>query len=351
MVEFFAEYGLFLAKIVTVVVAFGVVVAIAAAAGGRGNKTSDGEVDFSSLNEDFDQTKDNALSVLMSDEEYKAHKKSLSKTEKEDKKRKKKAGNSNQEVRKRVFVLDFDGDIQASEVENLRHEVSAILMVARDGDEVVVNVESAGGMVHTYGLAASQLQRIKDQGLKLTVCVDKVAASGGYLMACLGDKLYAAPFAIVGSIGVLAQIPNFHRVLKKYDVDYDILTAGEHKQSMTMFGHNTEKMKEKLVDDLQDTHELFKSFVSERRPQLDIASVATGEIWYGQRALAVNLVDELKTSDSLLLEQSKDADLYRVAYKEKQSLQDRIGNMIQHAVDKSLNTVMKKATESRIGHF
>lgn len=351
MVEFFLEYGLFLAKIVTLVFAIGAVIAIAAAAGGRGGKSSDGRVDISSLNEDFDQTKDSALSVLMSDEEYKAHKKALAKAEKTEKKRKKKTEHTDNDSRKRIFVLDFDGDVQASEVENLRHEVSAILMVAREGDEVIVNVESAGGMVHTYGLAASQLQRIKDQGLTLSVCVDKVAASGGYLMACLGDKLYAAPFAIVGSIGVLAQIPNFHRVLKKYDVDYDILTAGEHKQSMTMFGHNTDKMKNKLVDDLQDTHELFKSFVNERRPQLDIASVATGEIWYGQRALAVNLVDELKTSDSLLLEQSKEADLFKVSYKERQTLQDKIGSMMHSTVEKSLNTVVKKVTESRIGHF
>lgn len=351
MAEFFGEYGLFLAKAITVVLAFAAIVAIAAAAGSKGTKGRSGQVDISSLNEDFDETKENALEVLMSDEEHKAYKKSQSKTEKEEKKRKKKSGNNASDVRKRIFVLDFDGDIQASEVENLRHEISAILMVANDGDEVVMNVESAGGMVHTYGLAASQMQRIKDRGLPLTVCVDKVAASGGYLMACLADKLYAAPFAVVGSIGVLAQIPNFHRVLKKYDVDYDILTAGEHKQSMTMFGNNTDKMKEKLVDDLEDTHELFKSFVSESRPDLDIAKVATGEVWYGQRAIDVNLVDALKTSDSLLLEQSKQADLYKVAYKEKQSLQDKISSLMQYSVEKSLTAVMQKITENRISHF
>jgi serine protease SohB len=170
-------------------------------------------------------------------------------------------------------------------------------------------------------------------------------------MACIADTLYAAPFAILGSIGVLAQIPNFNRVLKKYDVDYDILTAGEHKQSMTMFGENTEKMKQKLRDDLEDTHELFKSFVSQRRPQIDIGKVATGEIWYGQRAIDERLVDGLLTSDSYLQDQVASADVYRVIYHEHQSLQQKIGDMMHHVADKTFLTVLSRNQENQHSRY
>ena len=108
-----------------------------------------------------------------------------------------------------------------------------------------------------YGLAASQMQRIRDKKLKLTVCVDKVAASGGYMMAVVADKIIAAPFAVLGSIGVLAQVPNFHRLLKKHDVDFEMLTAGKYKRTLTMFGENTDKGREKFQEDIEDTHVLF----------------------------------------------------------------------------------------------
>ena len=105
---------------------------------------------------------------------------------------------------------------------------------------------------------------------------DKVAASGGYMMACIGDRILSAPFAVLGSIGVVAQIPNLHRLLKKHDVDYEVLTAGEYKRTLTVFGENTDKGRQKFQEDLELTHVLFKDFVSRYRPQLDIDQVLGG---------------------------------------------------------------------------
>ena len=140
-------------------------------------------------------------------------------------------------------------------------------------------------MVHTYGLAASQLHRITRAGIPLTVSVDKGAASGGYLMACVANTIIAAPFAIIGAIGVLAQIPNFNRALKKVDVDYEVMTAGEHKAPITMFGEITDKGKNKLQQELEETHDLFKGFITQHRPQVPVHEVASGEVWYGQQAI------------------------------------------------------------------
>ncbi|HWY24630.1 MAG TPA: protease SohB, partial [Nevskia sp.] len=226
--------------------------------------------------------------------------------------------------RPRLFVLDFHGDLNASHVEALREEISALLQVARPQDEVLLRLESAGGVVHGYGLAASQLRRIRERGLRLTVAVDKVAASGGYLMACVADRVVAAPFAIVGSIGVVAQLPNFNRLLREKHIDFELHTAGEYKRTLTLFGENTNAARVKFREELDQTHALFKSFVAANRPQLPLQQVATGEHWYGTQALELKLVDELRTSDDWLLEKVKDADVYELHYRLRRSLRDQL---------------------------
>jgi len=232
-----------------------------------------------------------------------------------------------------VYVLDFKGDISASETTALREEISAIINVAKADDEVLLRLESPGGVVHGYGLAASQLARLKQKGIKLTVAVDKVAASGGYMMACVADKIVSAPFAIIGSIGVVAQIPNIHRLLKKHDVDVDVMTAGEFKRTVTVLGENTEKGKQKFQAELEETHQLFKQFVAQNRPHLDVDKVATGEHWFGQQALALQLVDELATSDDIILEKMKDKPVISVKYKVKKPLLQKIGKQAEESIE------------------
>jgi len=259
--------------------------------------------------------------------------KKLQKQEKEKEKGKKK-GKQEAEKRKRIYVLDFHGDIRASAVASLREEITAVLTVAREQDEVFVRLESSGGVVHGYGLAASQLMRIRDKNIPLTVAVDKVAASGGYMMACVGSRILAAPFAIIGSIGVIAQLPNFHKVLKKHDIDFEQFTAGEFKRTVTMFGENTREAKSKFREEIEDIHLLFKDFIVQHRPSVDIVKVSTGESWPGTRALQNNLVDELKTSDDYLLENSQHADIFEVSYTTKKSLLEKIGFQFQRLMDK-----------------
>ena len=229
-------------------------------------------------------------------------------------------------------MLDFDGDIRASAVEHLREEISAVVQVARPEDEVVLRLESQGGMVHTYGLAASQLRRLKSAGIRLTVSVDEVAASGGYMMACVAERIIAAPFAIIGSIGVVGQLPNFNRLLKEHNVDFELHTAGQHKRTLTLFGENTDAARDKFQEELEDTHKLFKSFVTENRPQLEIEMVATGEHWYGTRALERKLIDIIQTSDDYLLAASKDRDIFEVHYKRRRPLQERLASGIRAVV-------------------
>ncbi|WP_290699259.1 protease SohB [Amphritea sp.] len=334
MVDFLASYGLFLAKSLTVVGAIIMVIVVVGVVASRNKKDNrEGYLSIDSLNETLEDMEHALKEVVLDADVYKQQLKDEAKQEKAEAKARKKALKKGKVIqpdepeRKRIFVLDFDGDIKASELEPMREEITAVLTMATEKDEVVIRLESPGGMVHSYGLASSQLERIKRHGVPLTVCVDKVAASGGYMMACLADKIIAAPFSVLGSIGVVAQLPNFHRLLKKYDIDYEILTAGEYKRTMTVLGENTEKGREKFIEDLEDTHSLFKEFVTEFRPQVDMETVATGEVWFGRRALAVNLVDEISTSDEYLIAACETADVYSVRYEYKKTLQDRISEM------------------------
>ncbi|MCU4360755.1 MULTISPECIES: protease SohB [Acinetobacter] len=247
----------------------------------------------------------------------------------------------------KIFVLDFKGDIQASAVENLREEITLILATAKAGrDRIVVRLESPGGMVHGYGLAAAQLVRLRDAGFHVTICVDKVAASGGYMMACIANEIIAAPFAIVGSIGVVAQVPNFNRLLKEHNVDFELYTAGQYKRTVTMFGENTPEGKAKFEEELQQTHVLFKHFVEKYRRQLNVDKVATGEHWYGEDALDLNLVDKLQTSDEYLLALLPQHDVYVINTRKKATLGEKLGLQAAQMADSLIPTVMNKVMES-----
>ena len=226
--------------------------------------------------------------------------------------------------RRNVFVIDFDGDIRASAVTALREEVTAVLGIAGEEDEVVVRLESPGGTVHGYGLAASQLARLRARNVALTVCVDKIAASGGYLMACVASRIVAAPFAILGSIGVVAAVPNAHRALTRLGLDYTDVTAGEHKRTVSFFAPLREEGLAKLQSQVEETHDLFKSFVHEMRPSLDVDRVATGEHWHGTRALELGLIDELGTSDDWLLLKADVARVFEVRSDAGRSMRARL---------------------------
>jgi serine protease SohB len=245
--------------------------------------------------------------------------KALKKELKKDKK------NTAQEKPK-LWLLDFKGDISATQTQALREEISLILSLIEKGDEVAVRLENPGGAVHEHGLAASQLLRFKDRGIPLTVLVDKVAASGGYLMACVADKILAAPFAIIGSIGVIAQLPNFNRWLEERGIDFEQVTAGKHKRTLTMFGKNTEEGREKLKEEIEDIHALFKDQIVKYRPDLDIDSVSTGEYWYGARAIELGLIDEIITSDDYLANAKDNFDVYLAKLTKPQSFKEKLFN-------------------------
>ena len=247
----------------------------------------------------------------------------------------------------KVYVIDFKGDVQASAVSALREEITLILSTAKAGqDRVVIRLESPGGMVHGYGLAAAQLVRLREAGFHVTIVVDKVAASGGYMMACIANEIIAAPFAIVGSIGVVAQVPNFNRLLREHHVDFELYTAGQYKRTVTMFGENTQEGKDKFEQELQQTHTLFKHFVEKYRPKLNVEKVATGEHWYGQDALDLNLVDKLQTSDEYLLSLLPQHDIYVIQTRKKPTLGEKLGLQAAQMADSLIPAVMNKLVDS-----
>lgn len=319
MPDLLTAYGLFLAKTLTLLVAATALVLIIAGAS-RGGRGPGERLEVKSLNRRYDRLAAEVQRAVLPRRAWRAHLKDM-------RRRHKARGRG-----RRIFVIDFQGDLRASAVTALREEVSAVLLAAAPTDEVLVRVENAGGLVHEHGLAASQLARIRDGGLRLTVAVDKVAASGGYLMACVAQHIIAAPFAILGSIGVVAQLPNFHRWLREHGVEVEQFKAGEYKRTVTMFGENTDADRAKLQEQLELTHELFKGFVARFRPGLDLQRVATGEYWYGTQALELGLADELLTSDDYLLKAREEADIYSVRYVVKRGLRARLGMMAREAL-------------------
>ena len=315
--EFLTDYGLFAAKFLTVavviVLGLGAIVLLAV---GRSRGSQHEAIEIRNLNDKYASMRAALDAAVRSPKSQKAAAK--------ERKRAQKARAASMDERRRIFVCRFDGDMRASAVASLREEITAIVSVARAEDEVVALITSPGGVIHGYGLAASQLRRVRDHGIPLTAVVDKVAASGGYMMACVADRIVAGPFAIIGSIGVVAQMPNFHRFLKKHDIDFEEITAGKYKRTLTLFGENTDDDREKFREEIEDAHELFKEFVLANRPQIDIATIATGEYWYGQRALDHKLVDEIATSDDYLFSRSEETDIFEVTFVRKRSMMDKL---------------------------
>jgi len=343
--EFFFEYGLFSAKVITLV---GVILAalitflILFATRQRERES----IEIVKINDKLNEMRELLESELLSKDERKILKKERKKKEKEDAKLLKKRAKEGhgEPLRPRIFVLRFNGDLHASEVNSLREAITAILMIAKPTDEVFVILDSAGGLVHNYGLGASQLSRIRERHIPLVVSIDLVAASGGYLMASVANKIIAAPFAVVGSIGVLAQVPNFYRFLKKHDIDVEQHTAGQYKTTLTMLGEITAKGREKFQEELEETHELFKKFVQNYRPTLEIEKLATGEHWYGTQAIELKLIDELLTSDDYLLAKNEQADIFEVSYVIHETLTDKVSNILHGVTTRLLQRFFKIPT-------
>jgi serine protease SohB len=349
MIEWFTEYGMFLAKSITVVVAIGAIVAIIASAAKRGSGRDPDHIEVTRINDRLRELKRDLEHGLLEDWERKSRLKAEKKREKSEAKEKKRSSKASSGAtdaegfdRKRVFVLDFKGDIKASHGDSLRDEVTALLTLATPNDEIVVRLENAGGTVHGHGFAASQLTRFRDREIPLTILIDKVAASGGYMMACVGTRILAAPFAIIGSIGVLFQIPNFHRLLDRHGIDFEQIKAGKYKRTVTLFGETKPEDRAKLQEEIDGVHELFQSFVATYRPALDVAKVATGEHWYGPQALSLGLVDAISTSDDYLMTASETADIFEVKLATKQSMAQKLSEMFANVADRVIDGVASR---------
>lgn len=352
--EYVYQYLIFLAQAATVVAACIIVIAAATAIGmRRQQRHGGGHLEVRKLNDHYADLKVGVQEAMLPATAVRRARKQEHKqskqTAKQEAKALKKGDASAVSGRRRLFVIDFHGDLQASQVNFLREEVTAVLSAARDNDAVLVRLESAGGMVHGYGLAASQLDRVRRKGIELVVAVDKVAASGGYLMAVVANRILAAPFALLGSIGVVAQIPNVHRLLKRHDIDVEILTAGKYKRTLTVLGENTDEGRQKFVEELEDVHRLFQDFVGSHRAELNVEEVATGEAWYGQHALERKLVDEIATSDEYLLARSHETDIYEVRWVEHKRPIDRLLSQMESSVDRLAARWVERITQWRGG--
>ncbi|MBT3519974.1 MAG: protease SohB [Gammaproteobacteria bacterium] len=329
--ELLSNYSLFLIKTLTVLISILLIISFIV-----NSKKSDrsGSIEIKNVNKELDSIEENIKKNILTKSDFKKFIKAKKK--------------SNKKLEKRLFVIDFKGNIRASEIVSLRREVSGVILSCKKGDEVLLRLENSGGTVHEHGLAASQLKRIKDKKIPLTICVDKVAASGGYMMACVANKIIASPFAIIGSIGVLAQVPNFNKLLKDKGINFEQHTAGNYKRTVTMFGENTDKDREKLNEQLEEIHLLFKNFITSQRKNIDIEKVATGEYWYGENALSLNLIDEIMTSDEYILSMKEKFEITHIKYKPVKTFSDKISKISSSFTNKAIGSLEQKNHDKNI---
>jgi serine protease SohB len=340
--DFVAEYGLFLLQTLTVVVAIVLVIAVSSKM--SGGDEAKGTIKVTDLSKKFAEQKQYVgtfvEAALNSDQPS-----VLERLKNRLKKKSPKKSTAESAHQKLAVVLEFKGDMKASQVNGLREEVSAILLMDPIPDLVVLKLTSPGGLVHTYGLASSQLARLRDAGVESIACVDTVAASGGYMMAVCADRIVAAPFAVLGSIGVVAQIPNIYRFLKNRDVDVELHTAGANKRTLTLLGENTPEGRKKFKEDLEQTHDLFKAWIAERRPELDLDAVADGSIFYGTDALTKGLCDQIATSDDVLMTLNQDHHLIALKWHEKKSLAARLSREASAAITDQVDAYINRSNQ------
>jgi serine protease SohB len=344
MTSFLSQYGLFLLQVLTIVAGVVGVIWFAVKIILSGKESEDESyLKIRHLNDFYDNLTRQVKSSTMNNAQWKQFLKSEKKKQKDREKRDK----DKEKQKKRVFVLDFKGSIEADEVKQLREEITAILLTANDNDEVVLRLESYGGTISGYGLAAAQLQRLKERNIHLTVAIDEAAASGGYLMACVADRIVAAPFAFIGSIGIISEVPNVHRLLKRLDVDYEVMTAGEYKSTISHFAEITPKSKKKHLEELQNLHNLFKAHIQKYRPQVDIEKVATGEVWTATEAKTLGLIDDISTSDDVLLSKREDAEILKLNYTTSVPWQEKIALPFSHVIESGIKTILNRLQKMR----
>jgi len=331
MIDLLVAYGFFLLKVITVLLVILIPILMISSSTKHRKETDKGRIIVKNLSNKLEEIGVTLKSAEMDPKAYKSFLKER------NKKKKKEIKGKSKEI---VYVLDFKGDIQASAVGKLKQEVNAIIASQVKCKEVVIKVESGGGSAYAYGLCAAELKRLVDNKIKLTVCIDKIAASGGYLMSCVATKIVAAPWAIVGSIGVIAQLPNFHRLLKKLDIDIEMHTAGKFKRTLTTLGENTKQGREKFISELEDLHVVFKDFVKENRSKIQVAKVSTGEVWQGEKAKKLGLIDEIGTSDDYLLKLASKFKLLEIQYFEKKPFTARIGSAAEVIVEKGIYKIL-----------
>lgn len=211
-------------------------------------------------------------------------------------------------------VLRFEGDTMATGRQDFARMVDEVLHNKERIQRVIVVVNSPGGGVSVYGQMFAGMERMRNAGVDVTACVDTYAASGGYLMSVPAQRIIAAPFAMVGSIGVVSEFMNFNKLLRRLGVEPMTITAGELKRTVTPLSEVTEENKAAYKAQLEAIHRQFIAVVKKYR-EVDADRVCTGNHWTAAESveLKLNLVDGLATSQEYLFEANQTEDLVTIS--------------------------------------
>lgn len=255
-------------------------------------------------------------------------------------------GKSEGIVRKTAVLLSFNGDINATEVIEFGRAVSMIVQMKDLVSEVYIIINSGGGVVNGYGLLASEIERLHYSEIETYALIDQVAASGGYMAACVANHVVAAPFAYIGSIGVVSEMPNFNQILSDNGINIEQHTAGKSKRTVTPLGKITDEDRNEFKKKLERIHRSFINHVSHYRNINDAdenknSIIFSGDYWIAEETveLELGLVDEISTSQEFLLDKMKEYNIIEITFQENKTKKSKLSLL------NSLTTLFSSANE------
>ena len=220
---------------------------------------------------------------------------------------------------------------------------------------VAVSINSPGGSPVQSHLIYSYIRQLAEKNkVKVIIFAEDVAASGGYLISCAGDEIYANSSSIIGSIGVISASFGFKDLIQKIGVERRVYTAGKNKSTLDPFVEEKEEDVKRLKNILQlELHADFIKVVETSRgsklkdPEKN--NIFTGEFWTGKTALGLGLIDGIGNADQILKEKFGEKVIIKNFEKPKGFIARKLSSSIPDPVEKLTNIIEEKSMWQKFG--
>ena len=219
---------------------------------------------------------------------------------------------------------------------------------------VAISINSPGGSPVQSHLIYSYIRQLADKKkVNVLIFAEDVAASGGYLISCAGDEIYANSSSIIGSIGVISASFGFKELIKKIGIDRRVYTAGKNKSTLDPFVDEKEEDVKRLKDIQLELHSDFIKVVETSRGKKlndpEKNNIFTGEFWTGKSALKLGLIDGIGNADQILKEKFGEDVAIKKFEKQKGWLSRKLSASVESQLSNTLNSIEEKSEWQKFG--